>query len=136
MVKHDELTANYTWNFKTKEELREAINEYSNGKYVDISKWNVSKVTNMEYMFHCSKFNGDISKWDVSKVTNMDSMFSCSEFNGYISKWNVSNVKNMNYMFYNSNFKGDISKWDFSNVTDMKCMFKGIFWRFWRYLWY
>ena len=41
----------------------------------DISKWNVSKVTNMSNMFRYSKFNGDISQWDVSKVTNMDNMF-------------------------------------------------------------
>jgi len=41
----------------------------------------------MYSMFNNSKFNGDISKWDVSKVTNMDSMFSGSKFNGDISQW-------------------------------------------------
>ena len=45
-------------------------------------------------------FNGDLSKWDVSNVTNMDSMFHDAEsFNGDLSKWNVSNVTNMNDMF-------------------------------------
>merc|ERR1719331_3064641 len=42
----------------------------------DISKWDVSSVTNMGGMFHsASKFNADISKWDVSKGTNMGGMF-------------------------------------------------------------
>merc|ERR1712032_1717413 len=45
--------------------------------------------------------NGDVSKWDVSKVTNMISMFrSASSFNGDISKWDVSTVRNMDKMFY------------------------------------
>ena len=47
------------------------------------------------------KFNGDISKWVVSKVTNMENMFySAPAFNGDISKWDVSSVINMNLMFY------------------------------------
>ena len=32
-----------------------------------------------------SSFNGDLSKWDVSKVTDMNQMFSCAKsFNGDI----------------------------------------------------
>ena len=38
-------------------------------------------------MFCCSQFNGDISKWNVSKVKNMNLMFACSGFNGDISNW-------------------------------------------------
>ena len=40
----------------------------------DVSKWNVSNVTNMEAMFgdcYGAAFNPDVSNWDVSKVTNM-----------------------------------------------------------------
>merc|ERR1712178_469621 len=50
-----------------------------------------------------SSFNGDISKWDVSKVTDMTSMFdSARSFNGDISKWDVSSVTIMDKMFYNA----------------------------------
>ena len=43
----------------------------------DISKWDVSRVIDMNHMFsHASSFHGDISKWDVSKVTDMIGMFS------------------------------------------------------------
>ena len=42
----------------------------------DISSWNVSKVTNMVYMFYkCELFNQNISKWDVSKVKNKYKIF-------------------------------------------------------------
>ena len=42
----------------------------------DISKWDVSRVTNMVGMFsNAPLFNGDISGWDVSSVSSMDAMF-------------------------------------------------------------
>ena len=61
-----------------------------------------------------SSFNGDMSKWDVSKVTDMYSMFdSASSFNGDISKWDVSSVENVKSMFSQAElFNCDISKWD------------------------
>ena len=47
-----------------------------------------------------NKFNGDLSKWDLSKVTDMRAMFnSASSFNGDISKWDVSRVTDMEEMF-------------------------------------
>ena len=89
----------------------------------DISKWNVRKVKVTSYMFQYSKFNGDISKWDVSNVEDMHCMFHKSIFNGDISKWNVSNVKYMDHVFVESKFNGDISKWNVSNVETMRGVF-------------
>jgi surface protein len=94
----------------------------------DISEWDVSKVTDMQYMFsYAAAFNGDISKWDVSKVTDMIYMFAgATSFNGDISEWNVSSVTSMPAMFAGATaFNGDISKWDVSKVTDMSFMFSG-----------
>lgn len=70
-----------------------------------------------------SHFNGDISKWNVSRVKDMENMFSYSMFKGDISKWNVSRVNKMNEMFFGARFNGDISDWDICNVISMKCMF-------------
>ena len=57
----------------------------------------------MVNMFYASSFNGDLSKWDVSSVTNMEGMFrGASYFNSDISKWDVSKVTNMNLMFQNA----------------------------------
>ena len=99
-------------------------------KYVDISDWNVSNVTNMAYMFfNCEKLESivDISSWDVSKVTNMAYMFTgCTNLNQDISDWSVSLVTDMQYMFFGcENFNQDLSKWDVSSVTDKL----GIFYR-------
>ena len=92
----------------------------------DISGWNVSKVTDMSFMFYnCTSFNSDISNWDVSNVTDMYGMFErCKLFNQDISNWDVSNVVNMNEMFYDcKSFNQDISNWNISNVKNNRYVF-------------
>ena len=93
---------------------------------IDISKWNVSNVKYMQFMFDgYENFNCDLSNWDVSKVENMKGIFSwCKNFNCDLSKWDVSNVTNMDFMFDNCNkFDCDLSKWNVSNVLNMISMF-------------
>ena len=68
----------------------------------DVSEWNVSNVTNMNYMFNeCGIFDCDLSNWDVSKVTHMQHMFyRCYKFTGKgLENWDVSNVTHMNDIF-------------------------------------
>ena len=92
----------------------------------DISGWNVSNVTDMAYMFcDCYYLNQDLSDWDVSSVTNMAFMFcNCEYFNQDISCWNVSSVKDMTSMFCHcKRFNQDISKWNVSSVTDTDDIF-------------
>ena len=94
----------------------------------DISKWDVSNVTNMESMFfNCKKFDCDLSKWNVSKVKNMHSMFiNCISFTGKgIENWNVSNVEDMCNIFRNCyNFTGKcIENWDTHSVKNIKAAF-------------
>lgn len=92
----------------------------------DLSKWNVSNITNMSQMFlDCRLFNCDLSKWDVKNVNNMNRMFyNCGTFCSNLSEWNVKNVSNMAYMFYNCIvFRSDLSKWNVQNVTTMSGMF-------------
>jgi len=42
----------------------------------------------------------DISKWDVSNVKNMSYMFkNCKGFNQNLSEWKLNSIENMSYMF-------------------------------------
>ena len=85
----------------------------------DLSHWDVSNSKNMTYMFYnCNNFNSDLSQWDVSKVKILRSMFhNCFEFNSDLSHWNISNVHDMAYMFFMcKKFNSDLSKWDVSNI--------------------
>ena len=94
----------------------------------DISRWDVSHIKYMSFLFKGIKFKGDISNWDVSNVEDMSYMFCNCPFDGDLSKWDVSNVKNMEYMFSGSGFtgtNGDLSNWDVSNVENMHEMFCG-----------
>ena len=78
-------------------------------KYIDISDWGVSNVTNMSGMFYdCNNFNQDLSSWDVSNVINMSFMFTdCKKFNQDISNWNVSKVRYKIDMFDNCPIKNE-----------------------------
>jgi len=91
----------------------------------DISQWDVSSVTNMQYLFRNTNFNGDISGWDVSSVTNMGYAFDNNEtFSGDLSAWDVSSVTDMGNMFWGAeSFNSDLSSWDVSSVTNMTNLF-------------
>ena len=77
-----------------------------------------SRITNMSYLFGyrgygLDKFNGDISRWNVSNVTDMNCMFEGAQlFNQPIGNWNVKSVKYFQYMFKNAlSFDQDLSSW-------------------------
>ena len=71
-------------------------------RQLDISKWDVSNVTDMHAMFcGCPEFNADLSKWDVSNVKNMSSMFEgCANFTCDLSNWKVSKDTKLKWIFY------------------------------------
>ena len=110
---------------ETKEELKQMIdNEIrEKGLNCNLNHIKTHKITDMSYLFHYSKFNGDISKWDVSNVKSMQGMFAYSDFNKDISKWNVSNVVNMSYMFKFSKFNNNISNWKINPECNIRDMF-------------
>ena len=111
---------------KTKEQLKSLIEYGFNHNIYDLNFINTSKITDMSWLFGNVKHNFDVSKWDVSNVTNMSAMFYyCKFFDCDLSNWNVSNVTDMNHMFFScKNF--DIKcfeSWNVSNVTNMTSMF-------------
>ena len=78
---------------QTAVDLWESDNSTAVATYGDINTWDVSLITDMEYLFaEDTTFNDNISNWDVSSVTSMRSMFyGAYSFNQDISAWDVSN---------------------------------------------
>ena len=93
---------------------------------VRIGDWDVSRVTNMDFLFAERYFDEPIGGWDVSNVTSMEGMFQDTHpFNQPIGGWDVSSVKNMSGMFAGGtgSFNQPIGGWDVSNVENMSAMF-------------
>jgi len=108
------------------ESMKEAFKGCRNMRFAEgIDTPDLSKVTDMGFMFSYSAFNQPLNNWDVSNVTNMGRMFYyCSAFNQPLNNWDVSNVTNMERMFYFcSSFNQPLNNWNVSSVTSMGEMF-------------
>jgi surface protein len=99
--------------------------------YGSIGVWNTAAVGNMAELFESSsasksKFNADISKWNVARVSIMDYMFTDAQaFNADLSGWNVASVTTMIGMFDSANaFDSDLSGWNVARVKRLASMFK------------
>ncbi len=106
------------------EDIKFYRNKANLDKTYDLSKLDVSEIKDMCNIFSYSNFNGDISNWNTSNVTNMDYMFyEATNFNGNIGNWNTSKVTSMEYMFCRASNFNQILNFDTNNVTNMKKMF-------------
>ena len=80
------MSAKKQYQPKTREELRQAIQEYQQGKHQERGEpndWDVSLITDMSELFRGNKtFNEPLNKWVTKQVTNMSHMFvGASKFN-------------------------------------------------------
>jgi surface protein len=98
-----------------------SINVFNNGGSPSISAWTINTLTNvsMFWMFRLTPFNQPIGSWNVSKVTNMESMFHTNfAFNQNIGGWNVSGVTTF------TNFMADKTFSDYS-TTNLDAIYNG-----------
>ena len=73
------------------------VNQYYNSKginifdNINISKWDVSNVTHMNYMFeYCRQFDQQINYWNVSNVKYIEKyVFNCTIFNQNLNDYRV-----------------------------------------------
>ncbi|MDO4940923.1 MAG: BspA family leucine-rich repeat surface protein [Erysipelotrichaceae bacterium] len=100
---------------------------------LDLSKWNMGKVTSVASMFSGTYEFKSItfpSKNKTSCLTTMSNMFYNNNYLDTINMnvFDTSNVTDMSNMFYMCKIlkhTGNINNWDVSNVTDMSQMFYG-----------
>ena len=69
-------------------------------------------------------YEGEVSCWDTSRVSDMNYAFAKSYFNNPLDCWNVSQVTSMKNMFAQAySFNQPLDSWNVSQVNDMKSMF-------------
>ena len=104
-------------------------------KYVDLSNFNTSNVSNMEYMFNKCKKLKEIKGMTNFNTANLKSTFAmfqlCTELEFLdLSNFDTSNVTNMSFMFNQCNrikeIKG-ISQFVTNKVKTFEAMFQGCF---------
>jgi hypothetical protein len=112
------------------------FNDKSNEKDLrGLENLDTRNVTNMRYLFRNTLFKNkelDLSRWDVSKVTTLFFAFNFTNLKKInISGWNVSKVKTMRFSFCGTDIKSisDIIGFDSLNFsTDLELLaFNGIF---------
>ncbi len=110
-----------------RDHLMRLIGEHlrTQGAAASLNHLDVSHVTDMDYVFSHSAFNGDISQWNTSSVKSMCGMFMGSAFNKNISCWDTARVADMSHMFESASFRGELGHWNVGNVRSMAHMFDG-----------
>ena len=101
-------------------------------KELDVSKWDMGKVTNFRGTFyHCFTIETikGLENWNTGSGTTFKSMFeNCENLSGIdISTWDTGSLTDMDHMFYNcfSIETLDLGNWDTKNVTTTRSMFSG-----------
>ena len=123
------IDSEYKYHQQTKEELIKNIKELLYKKENDLNCIDTSAITDMSNLFKYVNYlfeNINISNWNVSNVTNMNYMFYDSQATTLdLSSFNTSKVTDMNSMFRSCAATTlDLSSFDTSNVTDKRYMFK------------
>lgn len=100
------------------------------GASIDVSSWDVSRVTNMAYMFgsasaSISNTNTiDLSGWDVSKVRSMEGMFRGRGLASGLQTWDISSVTTLDHMFQdNDQFEESLLMWNLNKDVSKVQMF-------------
>ena len=94
---------------------------------IDFSKINVSKVTDISYMFFRSNFSSiDLSSWDTKRLKYVDGLFSgaIKPKNIDLSSWDVRSLLRTNKMFASAGAEHiNLSGWNSNQLTDTSDMF-------------
>ena len=93
-----------------------------------LAEWDTGNATMLTSMFHgCNRLSTvDITSWNVRKVTTTEGMLQGTPITSLdLSAWNTDSLTNIRYMFENCTklTSLDLSGWNTSNVTSMEGLF-------------
>lgn len=93
-----------------------------------LAEWDTGNATMLTHMFcDCNRLSTvDITSWNVRKVTTTEGMLQGTPITSLdLSAWNTDSLTNMQYMFENCTklTSLNLSGWNTSNVTDMSGLF-------------
>lgn len=93
-----------------------------------LAEWDTGNATMLTSMFYgCNRLSAvDITSWNVRKVTTTEGMLQGTPITSLdLSAWNTDSLTNMQYMFENCTklTSLNLSGWNTSNVTDMSGLF-------------
>jgi len=127
------IGSKYKYHPKDRKELKliidkELENQQGFDIIVDLNMIDVSKITDLSYIFSTLDYNTkiDVSEWDVSKVNSFKGLFvELEEFDCDLSNWDVSNGRNFQTMFRNcTNFTGKgLENWNMSKADNIQFIF-------------
>ena len=120
------------WNVGNVQEMNDMFAQAGLAGNLDLSKWNVSKVTNMHGFMYDARYLqniGNLANWNTANMTDMSQMFNSMwnlQYLGDLTNWNTAKVRSMQGMFYGDGAVtsiGSLKTWQTGNVTDMSYMF-------------
>lgn len=116
------------WKTNSVETMQEMFSYSAIPFTLNLSSWNVEKVTSMEGMFQSSRFKLlDLSGWNLSRLTTLKNTFAdCSGLETVCLKsWKTPRLQNIDQLFHACySLKSlDLSNIDVSNVTSMRASF-------------
>lgn len=112
--------------------MSNAFNTFSTSSSLDLTGWDISKVTNIQNMFYDAKITElDVTGWNVSTIKSFYYLFYASSISTIIGldTWDTSNITNMDSLFKGckATSLSGISNWDTSKVTNMSSLFSEIY---------
>ncbi len=79
----------------------------------DITGWDVSRATDLSFMFAGSAFDQPIGRWNLERAVDLSGMFArTTRFNQFVGYWNLRSVQRMTQMFgHSTRFAQPLHTW-------------------------
>src|SRR5690625_6308623 len=100
--------------------MKNAFHGAENLKLTARERHDMRQINDLSYAFFCTHMQKipNLEKWDVSHITNMEYLFANTpHFNQSLIQWDVRNVKNMKGIFKNAaSYNHSLETWSLDRL--------------------